>query len=321
MPSIKQIASVAALLLLAVGQSLAQQSYPNKPIRFLLPYPPGGSTDIFSRIVSQKLSESLGQQVLVENRPGGNSIIGTDALAKAAPDGYSIGLVATTYAINPSLFKLPYDPAKDLIPIIQAGFSSLVLVVHPSVPVKTLKEFLTYAKANPGKLNYGTVGSGSITHLASELFEDVAGIDTVNVPYKGTAPMVTDLIGGQLHYALDTPVTSIPHLKSGKLRGIAVASAKRSSAMPDIPTMVEAGLPFEISAWLGIMAPAGTPKKIVGTLNAEINKILQMPDVRERLAASALEPGGGAPEQLAAVIKTDLARWPAIVEKANVKVE
>ncbi len=321
MPSIKQIASVAALLLLAVGQSLAQQSYPNKPIRFLLPYPPGGSTDIFSRIVSQKLSESLGQQVLVENRPGGNSIIGTDALAKAAPDGYSIGLVATTYAINPSLFKLPYDPAKDLIPIIQAGFSSLVLVVHPSVPVKTLKEFLTYAKANPGKLNYGTVGSGSITHLASELFEDVAGIDTVNVPYKGTAPMVTDLIGGQLHYALDTPVTSIPHLKSGKLRGIAVASAKRSSAMPDIPTMVEAGLPFEISAWLGIMAPAGTPKEIVSKLNAEINKILLLPEVRERLAASALEPGGGDPEQLAAVIKADLARWPAIVKKANVKVE
>ena len=321
MPSIKQIASVAALLLLAVGQSLAQQSYPNKPIRFLLPYPPGGSTDIFSRIVSQKLSESLGQQVLVENRPGGNSIIGTDALAKAAPEGYSIGLVATSYAINPSLFKLPYDPAKDLIPIIQAGFSSLVLVVHPSVPVKTLKEFLTYAKANPGKLNYGTVGSGSITHLASELFEDVAGIDTVNVPYKGTAPMVTDLIGGQLHYALDTPVTSIPHLKSGKLRGIAVASAKRSSAMPDIPTMVEAGLPFEISAWLGIMAPAGTPKEIVSKLNAEINKILLLPEVRERLAASALEPGGGDPEQLAAVIKADLARWPAIVKKANVKVE
>ena len=321
MPSIKQIASVAALLLLAVGQSLAQQSYPNKPIRFLLPYPPGGSTDIFSRIVSQKLSESLGQQVLVENRPGGNSIIGTDALAKAAPDGYSIGLVATTYAINPSLFKLPYDPAKDLIPIIQAGFSSLVLVVHPSVPVTTLKEFLTYAKANPGKLNYGTVGSGSITHLASELFEDVAGIDTVNVPYKGTAPMVTDLIGGQLHYALDTPVTSIPHLKSSKLRGIAVASAKRSSAMPDIPTMVEAGLPFEISAWLGIMAPAGTPKEIVSKLNAEINKILLLPEVRERLAASALEPGGGDPEQLAAVIKADLARWPAIVKKANVKVE
>ena len=321
MPSIKQIASVAVLLLLAVGQSLAQQSYPNKPIRFLLPYPPGGSTDTFSRIVTQKLSESLGQQVVVENRPGGNTIIGTDALAKAAPDGYTIGLVATTYAINPSLFKLPYDPAKDLIPIIQAGFSSLVLVVHPSVPVKTLKEFLTYAKANPGKLNYGTVGSGSITHLASELFEDVAGIDTVNVPYKGTAPMVTDLIGGQLHYALDTPVTSIPHLKSGKLRGIAVASAKRSSAMPDIPTMVEAGLPFEISAWLGIMAPAGTPKEIVSKLNAEINKILQMPDVRERLAASALEPGGGDPEQLAAVIKTDLARWPAIVKKANVKVE
>ncbi|MBI5912592.1 MAG: tripartite tricarboxylate transporter substrate binding protein [Betaproteobacteria bacterium] len=321
MPSIKQIAAVAVLLLLAVGQSLAQQSYPNKPIRFLLPYPPGGSTDIFSRIVTQKLSESLGQQVVVENRPGGNSIIGTDALAKAAPDGYTIGLVATTYAINPSLFKLPYDPAKDLIPIIQAGFSSLVLVVHPSVPAKTLKEFLAYAKANPGKLNYGTVGSGSITHLASELFEDVAGIDTVNVPYKGTAPMVTDLIGGQLHYALDTPVTSIPHLKSGKLRGVAVASAKRSSAMPDIPTMVEAGLPFEISAWLGIMAPAGTPKEIVSKLNAEINKILQMPDVRERLAASALEPGGGDPEQLAAVIKTDLARWPAIVKKANVKVE
>lgn len=321
MPSIKRIAVVAVLLLLAVGQSLAQPSYPNKPIRFLLPYPSGGSTDTFSRIITQKLSESLGQPVVVDNRPGGNTIIGTDALAKAAPDGYTIGLVASTYAVNPSLFKLPYDPVKDLIPIIQAGFSSLVLVVHPSMPVKTLKEFLAYAKANPGKLNYGTVGSGSITHLASELFEDVAGIDTVSVPYKGTALLVTDLIGGQLHYALDTPVTSIPHLKSGKLRGIAVASAKRSSAMPDVPTMVEAGLPFEISAWLGILAPAGTPKEIVSKLNAEINKILQMPDVRERLAASALEPGGGDSEQFAAIIKADLARWPAIVKKANVKVE
>ena len=321
MPWIKRFAAITALLLLAAGQSLAQQSYPSKPIRFLLPYPPGGSTDTFSRIVAQKLSESLGQQVVVENRPGGNTIIGTEALAKAAPDGHTIGLVASTYTINPSLFKLPYDPAKDLIPIIQAGFSSLVLVVHPSVPVKTFKEFLAYAKANPGKLNYGTVGSGSITHLASEMFEDIAGIDAVNVPYKGTAPMLTDLIGGQLHYALDTPVTSIPHLKSGKLRGLAVASPKRSPAIPDIPTMAEAGLPFEVVAWLGIMAPAGTAKEIVNKLNAEINRILQFPDVRERLAVSALEPGGGTPEQFAAIIKADLARWPAIVKKANVKVE
>ncbi|MDO8440887.1 MAG: tripartite tricarboxylate transporter substrate binding protein [Polaromonas sp.] len=321
MVRIKQLATIATLLLLATGQSFAQQSYPNKPIRFILPYPPGGSTDTFSRIITQKLSDSLGQPVVVDNRPGGNTIIGTDALAKSAPDGYTIGLVASTYAINPSLFKLPYDSTKDLTPIIQAGFSSLVLVVHPSMPVKTLKEFLAYAKANPGKLNYGTVGSGGITHLASEMFEDVAGIDTVSVPYKGTALMLTDLIGGQLNYALDTPVTSIPHLKSGKLRGIAVASPKRSPAMPDIPTMAEAGLPFEVVAWLGIIAPAGTPKEIVNKLNADINNILQLPDVRERLAISALEPGGGTPEQFAAIIKADLARWPAIVKKANVKVE
>ena len=321
MVQIKQLATIATLLLLAAGQSFAQPSYPNKPIRFILPYPPGGSTDTFSRIITQKLSESLGQPVVVDNRPGGNTIIGTEALAKSAPDGYTIGLVASTYAINPSLFKLPYDSAKDLTPIIQAGFSSLVLVVHPAMPVKTLKEFLAYAKANPGKLNYGTVGSGSITHLASEMFEDVAGIDTVSVPYKGTALMLTDLIGGQLNYALDTPVTSIPHLKSGKLRGIAVASPKRSPAMPDIPTMAEAGLPFEVVAWLGIIAPAGTPKEIVNKLNAEINHILQLPDVRERLAISALEPGGGTPEQFAAIIKADLARWPGIVKKANVKVE
>lgn len=321
MVQIKQLATIATLLLLAAGQSFAQPSYPNKPIRFILPYPPGGSTDTFSRIITQKLSESLGQPVVVDNRPGGNTIIGTEALAKSAPDGYTIGLVASTYAINPSLFKLPYDSAKDLTPIIQAGFSSLVLVVHPAMPIKTLKEFLAYAKANPGKLNYGTVGSGSITHLASEMFEDVAGIDTVSVPYKGTALMLTDLIGGQLNYALDTPVTSIPHLKSGKLRGIAVASPKRSPAMPDIPTMAEAGLPFEVVAWLGIIAPAGTPKEIVNKLNAEINHILQLPDVRERLAISALEPGGGTPEQFAAIIKADLARWPGIVKKANVKVE
>ncbi|MCG3185696.1 MAG: hypothetical protein IOMNBAOH_00206 [Rhodocyclaceae bacterium] len=311
----------AALLCLCTLGTVSAQQYPSKPIRVLLPYPPGGSTDTFTRIITQKLSESLGQPVVVDNRPGGNTIIGTDLAAKAPADGHTFILVASTYAINPSLFKLPYDPNKDLIPIIQAGFSTLVLVVHPSLPPKTLKEFLAYAKANPGKLNYGTVGSGSITHLASELFADVAGISTVNVPYKGTAPMLTDLLGGQLQFALDTPVTSIPHIKSGKLRPIAVSSAKRLGALPEVPTMAEAGLPFEINAWLGFLAPAGTPKEIVQRLNAEINKILQMPDVREKLAAAALEPGGGTPEQFGAVIKADLARWPAVVKKAGVKVD
>ena len=308
------------LSLCTIGMASAQQ-YPSKPLRVLLPYPPGGSTDTFTRIITQKLSEALGQPVVVDNRPGGNTIIGTDLAAKAPADGYTFILVASTYAINPSLFKLPYDPNKDLIPIIQAGFSTLVLVVHPSLPPKTLKEFLAYAKANPGKLNYGTVGSGSIPHLASELFADEAGISTVNVPYKGTAPMLTDLLGGQLQFALDTPVTSIPHIKSGKLRPIAVSSAKRLGALPEVPTMAEAGLPFEINAWLGFLAPAGTPKEIVQRLNAEINKILQMPDVREKLAAAALEPGGGTPEQFGAVIKADLARWPAVVKKAGVKVD
>jgi len=311
----------AALLCLCTLGTVSAQQYPSKPIRVLLPYPPGGSTDTFTRIITQRLSESLGQPVVVDNRPGGNTIIGTELAAKAPADGHTFILVASTYAINPSLFKLPYDPNKDLIPIIQAGFSTLVLVVHPSLPPKTLKEFLAYAKANPGKLNYGTVGSGSITHLASELFADVAGISTVNVPYKGTAPMLTDLLGGQLQFALDTPVTSIPHIKSGKLRPIAVSSAKRLGALPEVPTMAEAGLPFEINAWLGFLAPAGTPKEIVQRLNAEINKILQMPDVREKLAAAALEPGGGTPEQFGAVIKADLARWPAVVKKAGVKVD
>ncbi|MCC7182956.1 MAG: tripartite tricarboxylate transporter substrate binding protein [Rhodocyclaceae bacterium] len=252
----------AALLCFCTLGTVSAQQYPSKPIRVLLPYPPGGSTDTFTRIITQRLSESLGQPVVVDNRPGGNTIIGTDLAAKAPADGHTFILVASTYAINPSLFKLPYDPNKDLIPIIQAGFSTLVLVVHPSLPPKTLKEFLAYAKANPGKLNYGTVGSGSITHLASELFADVAGISTVNVPYKGTAPMLTDLLGGQLQFALDTPVTSIPHVKSGKLRPIAVSSAKRLGALPEVPTMAEAGLPFEINAWLGFLAPAGTPKEI-----------------------------------------------------------
>lgn len=311
----------AALVCLCTLGTVSAQQYPSKPLRVLLPYPPGGSTDTFTRIITQKLSEALGQPVVVDNRPGGNTIIGTDLAAKAPADGYTFVLVASTYAINPSLFKLPYDPNKDLIPIIQAGFSTLVLVVHPSQPPKTLKEFLAYAKANPGKLNYGTVGSGSITHLASELFADVAGISTVNVPYKGTAPMLTDLLGGQLQFALDTPVTSIPHIKSGKLRPIAVSSAKRLGALPEVPTMAEAGLPFEINAWLGFLAPAGTPKEIVQRLNVEINKILQMPDVREKLAAAALEPGGGTPEQFGAVIKADLARWPAVVKKAGVKVD
>lgn len=311
----------AALLCLCTLGTVSAQQYPSKPIRVLLPYPPGGSTDTFTRIITQKLSESLGQPVVVDNRPGGNTIIGTDLAAKAPADGHTFILVASTYAINPSLFKLPYDPNKDLIPIIQAGFSTLVLVVHPSLPPKTLKEFLAYAKANPGKLNYGTVGSGSITHLASELFADVAGISTVNVPYKGTAPMLTDLLGGQLQLTFDTPISSLPHIKAGKLRPIAISGKTRLPVLPQVPTFAESGLDYDMTAWFGVFAPAGTPKDIVNRLATEIGKILAMPDIREKMQAMGSEPLIMTHEQFDARVKADYAKFGKVIKEANIKIE
>ena len=315
--------SISRMILFAIlmpGSAIAQ-SYPSKPIRWVLPIAPGGIVDTVARVIAPGLSEKLGTSIVVDNRPGGGTILGTDIVAKSPPDGYTILLTSSALVVNPTLSKLPYDPAKDLAPVIQLAVTPMVLVVHPSMPVRNMKEFLAHAKANPGKLNYGTPGTGTTLHLTTKLLEEATGIEMVDVNYKGTGPMLNDLFGGQLQLSVSTPIEVIPHIRSGRLRAIAVTGDKRISALPDVPTMIEGGLPFEASVWMGVLAPSGTPKEIVARLNSEFNKVLQLPEVSERLSGSSVQGVGGTPEQFAALIKTDLPKWAAIIKKANIKIE
>ncbi len=314
---------VLSLLLAFAGSASAQQGYPNKPIRFIVPYAPGGSTSNVARLIGQKLTEAWGQQVIIDNRPGGNTVIGSEALAKSPPDGYTISLAASTHATIPHLLaSLPYDPIKDFTPVATLVTTQLVLVLHPSVPANNLQEFIALAKSKPGQLNFASVGTGSSTHLAGELFNIVAGVKMQQVPYKGTAPALTDLIGGQVQLNFDTPITSIPHIKSGKLKAIAITGKTRLAALPQVPTFAEAGLPnYDFQIWMGVLAPAGTPKEIVNKLNTEIAKILTMPDMKEKLVSQGLDPLISTPDQFAALIKSDMAKFGQIIKTANIKLE
>ena len=314
---------VLSLLLAFAGSASAQQGYPNKPIRFIVPYAPGGSTSNVARLIGQKLTEAWGQQVIIDNRPGGNTVIGSEALAKSPPDGYTISLAASTHATVPHLLaSLPYDPIKDFTPVATLVTTQLVLVLHPSVPANNLQEFIALAKSKPGQLNFASVGTGSSTHLAGELFNNVAGVKMQQVPYKGTAPALTDLIGGQVQLNFDTPITSIPHIKSGKLKAIAITGKTRLAALPQVPTFAEAGLPnYDFQLWMGVLAPAGTPKEIVNKLNTEIAKILTMPDMKEKLVSQGLEPFVSTPDQFAALIKSDMTKFGQVIKTANIKLE
>lgn len=304
------------------GHAWAQQAYPSKPIRFIVPYAPGGSTSNVVRLVSEKLSPILGQPVIVDNRPGGNTVIGSEILARSAPDGHTILLAASTHVINPYLLKsLPYDPLKDFIPVTTLAATEFVLEVHPSVPANTLAEFIKLAKSKPGQLNYGTVGTGGLTHLAGAYFDMVAGTKMTHVPYKGTAPMLTDLLGGQLQLTFDTPISSLPHIKAGKLRPIAISGKARLPVLPQVPTFAEAGLDFDMTAWFGVFAPAGTPKDIVNRLATEIGKILAMPDIREKMQAMGSEPLIMTHEQFDARVKADYAKFGKVIKEANIKIE
>lgn len=314
---------VLSLLLAFAGSASAQQGYPNKPIRFIVPYAPGGSTSNVARLIGQKLTEAWGQQVIIDNRPGGNTVIGSEALAKSPPDGYTISLAASTHATIPHLLaSLPYDPIKDFTPVATLVTTQLVLVLHPSVPANNLQEFIALAKSKPGQLNFASVGTGSSTHLAGELFNIVAGVKMQQVPYKGTAPALTDLIGGQVQLNFDTPITSIPHIKSGKLKAIAITGKTRLAALPQVPTFAEAGLPnYDFQIWMGVLAPAGTPKEIVNKLNTEIAKILTMPDMKEKLVSQGLDPLISTPDQFAALIKSDMTKFGQVIKTANIKLE
>jgi tripartite-type tricarboxylate transporter receptor subunit TctC len=325
MPAIRRIAASAAMVAAALpfaGAASAQDNYPNRLIRLILPYAPGGSTSVVARLIGQKLTESWGQQVLVDNRPGGNTIIGSEAMIRAAPDGYTLLFVTSTHTVNPSLLKTPYDAVKDFAPITTLTRSPFGLVVHPSLPVKSLREFITLAKSRPRQIDYASSGIGTANHLALELFSMLAGIEMNHVPYKGGGPAMIDLIGGQVQVHMNIPVNLIPNIKAGRIKGLAVTGDSRLSALPQLPTFAEAGLPaFDLTNWNGILAPAATPKPIVDKLAAELARILRTPEMRDKLHAQGQNPWSSTPEQFAALIRSEIDRFAKVVKKAGIKAD
>ena len=300
------------------------QAYPNKPIRIIVAYTPAGTTDILARLVGQKMSESFGQPVITDNRAGANGNIGTDVAAKATPDGYTLLMVtAGTHGINPSLYrKLPWDAVKDFAPISLVATVPNILVVNNSVPVKSVKEFIAHLKANPNKFNYGSPGNGSTGHLSQELFKTMTGTSMQHIPYKGSAGVLADVIGGQIIGTIDNMPVYLPQVKAGKIRALAVSTAKRSPAMPELPTIAESGVAgYNASAWFGLVAPAGTPKPVIDKLSAETQRILQLADVKERLLGLGAEPVGDKPDQFAAHIKVELAKWAKVIKEAKVDLQ
>ena len=300
------------------------QAYPNHSIRLVVPFPAGGTTDILARDVAKKLTDTLGQSVVVDNRPGAGGNIGADLVAKAPPDGYTL-LMGTvgTHAINPSLYaKMPYDHIKDFVPVVLVAGVPNVLVVNPSVPVNSVADLIKLAKSKPGAINFASSGSGTSIHLSGELFKTMTGVDMTHVPYKGSSPALTDLMGGQVQIMFDNLPSSLALIKSGKLRAVAVTSLKRAPALPDVPTVSESGVPgFEASSWFGILAPAGTPAPIVAKLNAEVNKWLQSPEGKEQLLAQGAEVAGGPPEQFVAHIRAETDKWAKVVKASGAKVD
>ena len=301
---------------------ISAATYPAKTVRIVVGFSPGGSTDVTARIVAQKMSESWRQQVIVENRPGAGGNIGAEAVAKAPPDGYTL-LLATTgvMAINHRLYRtLPYDALRDFAPITQIGSLPLILIVHPSLPVRSVKDLVALAKAKPGQLSYASSGVGGATHMTAEVFRMMAGVDIVHIPYKGSGQAMADLIGGQVPLAFDQITSSLPHVESGKLRALAVTSAKRFASVPQLPTMSEAGVPgYEAVSWNGLSAPAATPGDVLMRIQAEVARVVQLPDIKERFFRDGIEPVASTPEQFAAHIRAERAKWEKVVAAAGIK--
>lgn len=312
----------AALCVGAAGLAAAQD-YPNKPVRVVVPYPPGGPTDIVARAVAQKLQEQMGQPFVVDNRPGAGANLGAELVARSAADGYTLLVATTAHAINPSLFgKLSYQLHKDFAPISQLTSGPLVIVANPALPASTVPELIALAKSSPKGLNYGSSGNGQSTHLAAELFNAMAGVKMAHVPYKGSAPALTDVMGGQTDVMFDTMLSAMPHVKGGKLKALAVTSAKRSPVAPDVPTVAESGLPgFEAIAWNGLLAPAGTPKDIVARLNAELRKALESPDVAQRFEAQGFSSTWSTPADYDVFLKAEIDKWTKVVKASGAKVD
>lgn len=319
--AIARVALAGALLAFSCA-SVAQATYPTKPIRLILPYAPGGSTSTIARLIGHKMTEHWGQQVLIDNRPGGGTVIGSELMARSPPDGYTLLMVTSTHTINPSLMKLPYDAVRDFAPVSTLTTTGYVLVVHPVLPVKTLREFIALAKARPGQLDYASSGTGTANHLATELFSMLAGVKMQHIPYRGGGPAIIDIMGGQVQVHINVPTNLIPNIQTGKLRGIAVTGASRLLALPEMPTFAQAGLPqFTSGNWNGLLAPAGTPKPIVDALATEIGRILQLPDIREKLLSQGVSTWINPPDRFADLIKSEMATFDKVIKTANIKLQ
>jgi tripartite-type tricarboxylate transporter receptor subunit TctC len=318
-----------ALVLCLVGLSsvalpVVAQTYPTKPIRLIVPLPPGGGADLVARTIAERLSKSLGQQVVIDNRAGGGTVIGAELAAHAPADGYTLLLgTATTHAINASLVKkLPYDPFKDFAPVTLVAILHNILVMHPSVPANSLRELIALAKKRPGQIMFASTGNGSSNHLAGEMLRYAAKIDIVHVPYKGAAPSLTDLLAGHVHFMFSTIPPALPHVKTGRLKALAVANSKRSTLLPDLPTTAEAGAPgVEASSWNGVVVPAGTPKEVIARLHDEITAIMQLPEVRDRLASAGVEPLNSTPEEFMRFMEAETARYARVVKYSGARVD
>nr|WP_239027431.1 tripartite tricarboxylate transporter substrate binding protein [Ramlibacter algicola] len=314
---------LAAAAFIAPGAASAQEAFPNKPIHMILPFPPGGVTDLLARALGEKLSARLGQPVVVENKPGAGTVLASDYVARAKPDGYTILMAASSLGTAPLIYdKVTYDAVKSFAPVTQVASVVHVLVVSPKLPVANVKELIAYTKANPGKLSYASTGTGTSTHLEGELLKSMAGIDMVHVPYKGSGPALNDLVGGQLGVMIDALGSSGPFIKAGKLRALGVTTAKRSASVPELPTLAESGVPgYEAMPWLGLVAPAGTPPEIVDRLHKETAKVLEDPAIKERFKGWGLDIIGNTPAEFSAFIKRDIDQWARVIKNANIKGE
>jgi tripartite-type tricarboxylate transporter receptor subunit TctC len=315
--------ALAALLLMLAATSASAQPFPNKPIRLIVPFPPGGAVDFYARVVQQPLFETLGQQIVIDNKAGASGMVGAEIVAKSPPDGATLllGNIASL-AINVGLYaKIPYDPVKDLTAIVRTVDVNYALVVHPSVPANSVPELIAYAKANPGKMSYGSAGSGSLPHLGVELFKAQTGIDMLHVPYKGGGPMVTDLLGGTVQVVIADQANLMPQVQAGKLRALAVATPKRSPNFPNLPTIAETVPGYDSTAWQGLAGPAGMPPEIVKRLNEAFNAVMAMPAVRQKLSGGGLEVVGGTPDQFARFIASEIAKWTKIAKDVGAKVD
>jgi len=306
----------------AYAQSASAQNYPAKAVRIVVGYPPGGPTDVLARIVAQKLTESWGQQVLVDNRPGASGMIGAEVTVRAAPDGYTLLMVPVTYAVTPSLYrKMNYDAVKDLAPVAQVAAAPFILVVHPTLPVKTVKDLIVLARSRPGQLNYASASTGGMPHLAGELFNTMTGVKMAHIPYKGAAPATTDLLSGQVSLMFNNMLSAMPHVKNNRLRAIAVTSTKRSAAVPELPTIAETVAGYEASGWYAALAPAATPRELITRLNNDMNRVMKMPDVTQRLAGDGVEAVGTTAEQFGRYLQQEIVKWGKVVITSGAKVD